>query len=63
MQISGLGNSAMQTYQSFRAAQKSQAPVQQVNNNVNQSTQLSNSVDADHDGDIDGKGKDIDVRV
>ncbi|WP_416828991.1 hypothetical protein [Ectobacillus polymachus] len=64
MQISGVGHNAMQYYQTIRATQQSQAQVQQVDNKVNQSTQqLTNLSDPDHDGDIDGKGRDIDVRI
>ena len=62
MQISGLHNAA-QTYQSLRAVQQNQGQVPQPNSKVNQTTQPASSLDPDHDGDIDGKGKDIDVRV
>lgn len=62
MQISGLGNNVPQVYQAMRTAQQKQSPVQQTSNNVNQAAAM-NVTDPDHDGDIDGKGKDIDVRV
>ncbi|MDP4086936.1 MAG: hypothetical protein Q8934_20435 [Bacillota bacterium] len=63
MSISGVSNNPIQIYQSIRATQQSQVRDQQTISKVNQSTQLTNSLDPDHDGDIDGKGKDIDVRI
>ncbi len=62
MQISGLGYNTLQSYQSIKSAQQSQPQVKQEST-VNPATQMNASLDPDHDGDIDGKGKDIDVRV
>lgn len=60
MQVSSVGHNALQAYQAMKT-QQNQMQAQQ-NNKVNASTQPINS-DPDHDGDIDGLGKDIDVRV
>lgn len=63
MQISGLGFNAMQAYQTMKAAQQNPSQTQQANQTAGKSAQLAGSMDSDRDGDIDGKGKDIDVRV
>jgi hypothetical protein len=60
MQISGVGHQTLQAYQAMKT-QQNQAQAAQ-SSKVNPSTQPVNN-DPDHDGDVDGLGKDIDVRA
>jgi hypothetical protein len=65
MSISGV-SSITNPYQTLRAGQQQNsqsAQSVQANSNANPATQQTNASDPDNDGDVDGLGKDIDVRV